>query len=440
MGKVSRSQPRVSWRAWRPTRGARDGALGIGISSAGVRAVRLRGADVAWSTEQEITEARQLEVVLNEVLAEAVAASRRLRRVTVAVGPSRAQLRRLTRLPPVPPAMLESLIQENASRFFLRNGVPVVTTSVVRGDDGSAWAGAIEHPVVRMVADACARHRLKLMGIVPSVVVLHYALAGASITWPDGELAAMVEYDRGRIVAYRRVAWDPGVERTDSVAPELTPPLRDVPGAGWRFADAYGAALAGPRPGIACHATADSARMHSWRGNGVLPSGVACGLALIVAATAPGVASIRDEYRSRAALATLGAAADEAAVAERQYAVANSELQELRLFSETGRSVTLALASITEALAAPAMLASIQFDSAGGTLTAIAPSASSVLRQLDTIQAMTDLVIVGPVSPEVGSPSQAPPSAGSSDFPRMARTERVAIRYKWRDSQRRGSK
>lgn len=440
MGKVFRSRPRLSWRAWRPTRGARDGALGIGICSAGVRAVRLCGADVAWSAEREISETRQLDVVLNEVLAEAVAASRRLRTVTVAVGPSRAQLRRLTRLPPVPPAMLESLIQENASRFFLRNGVPIVTTSVARSDDGSVWAGAIEQPVVRMVVEACARHRLKLIGIVPSVAVLHHALTGTSATWPDGELAALVEYDRGRIVAHRRVAWDTVVERTDPIALELTPSLREVPGAGWRFADAYGAALVGPRPGIACHATTGSAGTHPWRGQGFLPSGVACGLALIIAATAPGVASIRDEYRSRAALATLGAAADEAAVAERQYALANSELQELRRFSETGRSVTLALASITKALATPAMLASIQFDSAGGTLTAIVPSASSVLRQLDTIQGMTDLVIVGPVSPEVGSPSHAQPSASSSGFPRMARTERVTIRHKWSHVQRRGSK
>lgn len=435
MGNTSSSQPRLSWPAWRLRRNANAGALGIGISSESVRAIRVRGADIEWSTERVITEARQLDVALDEVLAEAVGTSRRSSEVTVAVGPSCAQLRRLTRLPPVSAGMLDALIQENASRFFLRNGVPVVTTSVARDDDGAVWAGAIEQPVIRSVANACARHRLKLIGIVPSVAVLHYALTIDSITWPDGEFTAVVEYERGRIVAHRRVASDPAVERTDLTATELTPPLREIGAAGWRFADAYGAALAGPRPILATHPTASSARTHPWLGHRLLPSGVACGLALIVATTAPGVAAIRDEHRSLRALAALGAAADEAAVAEHQYAVARSELRELRRFSEQGRSVTLMLASITRALAAPAMLTSIQFDSAGGTLTAIAPSASSVLQQLDSVHAMKDMVIVGPVVPETGSSEGATLPAGSPESSRPGRTERVTIRYKWSHEQ-----
>jgi hypothetical protein len=433
VGNATASRPRLAWPAWRPGRAAQDGALGIAISADGVRAVRLRGADVEWSTEQVITEGRQLDVVLDEVLAETVRTWRRLRAVTVAVGPSCTQVRRLTRLPPVPARMLEALIQENASRFFLRNGVPVVTTSVARNDDGSVWAGAVEQPVVMSVADACARHRLRLIGVVPSVAVLHHALTNDSITWFDGEFAALVQYESGRIVTYRRVSADPVGERTDPAATGLKPELRKLPGAGWRFADAYGAARGGPRPMLAWHPTAASALAYPWRNKRLLASGFACALALTVAAVAPGVASILDEHRSRRALAALGAAADEAAVAERQYAVANSQLLELRRLSEEGRPVTPTLASITQALSAPAMLTSIQFDSAGGTLTALAPSASSVLRQLDGVHTVTDLAIVGPVVPEAGSADGAPPSVGSPDFPR---TVRVTIRYKWRHAQR----
>lgn len=431
MASASASKPRGSRPWWRSSRGARHGALGVGISSEGVRAVRVRGTDVEWLTEQAIADAGQLDVVLDDVLADAVRSSPRLRGVTVAVGPSCAQLRRLTRLPPVPPGTLEALIQENAARFFLRNGVPVVTTSVERDEDGSFWAGAIEQPVIAAVAAACAKHRLRLSGVVPTAAVLHHALLSDSITWVDGGFAALVEYDRGHVVAYRRVSSDPSVAGTGLTAAELKPPLREVPGAGWRFADAYGAALEGPRPILACHPAAVSARSHPWRSSRFLPGGVACVLALGVAAIAPGVASVRDEHRSRQALAALGPAADEAVLAEHQYAVAYSELHELRRFSSESRPVTLLLASITEALAAPAMLTRIQFDSAGGTLTALAPSASSILQQLEGIHAITDLAIVGPVLPEADFPEAAPQSPDS-----QKRVVRVTIRYKWSHGQR----
>ena len=154
------------------------------------------------------------------------------------------QLKRLPRLPSLSDSRaLTSLVRENVSRFFVHNGLPLMTSALRVDAPGDAWGAAVERPLLDAVARACAIAKMRVTRIVPAATVLGYALAQpavqqkdprstdpgmqpptrapapdppwpprttmvAAVEWVDGPATYLFQYDTGRLVraAVRRDA------------------------------------------------------------------------------------------------------------------------------------------------------------------------------------------------------------------------------------------
>ncbi|MBA3889830.1 MAG: hypothetical protein H0X64_04805 [Gemmatimonadaceae bacterium] len=409
-----------------------DGILGLGVSVDAVRAVRLRGAAIRWSGEIAITELLPLAAVVDRLIGDAITHAGRPRMVVAAVGPQGAQLRRLTGLPAVPPRLVASLVRENASRFFLRNGAPIVTTEVDRAEEGVFWGAAIEEPIVIALRGACAKHRLRLSAVVPSAIVLAYAAEADIITWLDGDVAGSSQFAARRIVAYRR--HEPTTSSAEPPAQsDMAPPLRQLGAAGWRLADAYAAAIVGRnatiawRPGAARHGATPGGLATR------LLSGALCAAAIAAATVAPGLAAVQQERAAARELDALQSRAVETHALQAKLVPLVRDVAAINEFAAGARSMTLVLAGLTSLVEPPASVAALRLDSAGGTMTVVAPSAASVLQQLEATDMIGGLTIVGPVVPIV-APNQPPvgmPVPGMTASSRVPRSERVTIRFQW---------
>ncbi|MGH7718685.1 MAG: hypothetical protein ACREON_07575, partial [Gemmatimonadaceae bacterium] len=234
--------------------------VGLGVASDAVRAVIVRGTAIVWSAESARRDGEALSDAIHRALASAPLPRWPRPRVSVAVGPSLAQTKRLAELPPITHApTVTRLVAEGSSRFFLRNGVPIVTTGVRLTEPGEGWAAAIEEPIVEELVGACRRRGIALRAIVPTVVVLPIALDGQDMTWVDGPVCAELSYENGGLRSVRRMERSQGGEPS-AVCPRKS--LTTLGEQGWRFADAYGAAMLSPREPLALRAA-------SWTSGGV---------------------------------------------------------------------------------------------------------------------------------------------------------------------------
>ena len=117
--------------------------IGVGVGADALRLVYVRRGRVRWSGEMDFEGADTLERALPELLRQSPLPRWPRPVVTVAVGPFATQLKRVTGLPPLSdPRLTASLIRENQSRFFMRNGQPLLTTGVRTIEDGAAWVGS----------------------------------------------------------------------------------------------------------------------------------------------------------------------------------------------------------------------------------------------------------------------------------------------------------
>jgi hypothetical protein len=192
--------------------------IGLAIDRTAVRAVGIQFGRVAWGAETPIGASDSVEDAVVASLASrpgrhAWTAAVFTPSVAVALGPAYAQTKRLVGLPPLSDAALVArTVQEHVGRFFLKNGIPLVTTAVRSDGMGGTWAAAFDQPVLTSLAAACVRVRVRLRGVVPAVDVLASGLAGlsdATVLWPDGDAAVAVTWAAGRLAAVRRAtsAW-----------------------------------------------------------------------------------------------------------------------------------------------------------------------------------------------------------------------------------------
>jgi hypothetical protein len=392
--------------------------VGIAVSTDFVRAVAVRDGAVLWGAESPV-DGRPIEAVVGELIA-----ARRLRRwprptVIAAVGPARAQLRRLAGLPPVvDAAALARLVSESAGRFFLRNGVPLVTTGVRRDHegDGAGWSAAIEQPVVAALERTCRAHGLRLVAVLPTLSVIPHALNGDTLTWTDGDVCARITLSGGRLVTMRRAisdAAEPAPQRDE--LPCAVPALAVLGAEGWRFADAYGAAVASVRDPLAYRParSASAPPVRPWR---LAAAGLACGIAVASAMLGPTLAARRAAAQATVALSTLGGRRHAAEAAEADLARVSAALEEVAAFDRDRHAATLLVSDLARALPAGSALATLRVDSAGGTLVALALRAAVLIERLEHVPGLTSPTIVGPVTREVAAGTEV---------------ERVAIRFGW---------
>jgi hypothetical protein len=374
-------------------------ALGIGIGAERIRAVLLRNG--------RIVAARETEVSVGEPLAGAVAELLRglplprfpRPRATIAVGPASSQTRRIGGLPLVDDEqLLAQVVREGAGKFFLRNGVPLVTTGVRVVEPGTAWAAGIDQGVARAVEAGCRAAGVRPERFVPAVAVLARGLGGDRIVWTDGKIAAEVVTEDGELVSVRRTS---AVGAAATPAPAPLPLLGRLGPDGWRFADAYGAAtlprwerlVAGP-------STAAADATPRWR---LATAGAAVAVALLFAAIAPTLRAMDREEAARARIAAVQDGRRAAVETARELDRVTLALAEITAFSETGVSPTLLLADLTAALPRGSALVALRVDSAGGTLVGLAPRAAAVLQPLERVPGVVSPEIVGPVTREVAA-------------------------------------
>ncbi|HEX2780178.1 MAG TPA: hypothetical protein VHM30_11810 [Gemmatimonadaceae bacterium] len=389
--------------------------IGLAVASDAVRIVCVRDGRILWAGESPLLDDLPLEASVGRLL-EAAALPRWPRPATVvAVGPARAQVKRLAGLPPVADARaLSRIVAENAGRFFLRNGAPLATTAVMAGAGRDGWGSAIEAPLVNDVAALCRRKGLRLVGITPSVAVLRAGLRTERVVWPDGEIAAEVAWRDGSLFDVRRV---PAEDAHGAAVPDVAAELAGLGTEAWRFADAYGAAVARAKSALMLrpngHSAIEPAPVPGWR---MMLAASALAIALAVFAFAPLVAAAN---ASRAAMRTIASLATErgrAARAEADLRRVTAALNEAAAFDHRRRSPLAVLADLTQGLPESAHLVSVRMDSAGGTIVALALRGADVVAALEAMPAAVAPEIVGPVTRES--------VAGREK-------ERVTVRFRW---------
>jgi hypothetical protein len=372
--------------------------LGIGVGADHLRAVALTGGRVIAATEAALAPGEPLRRAVAELLASAPLPRFPRPRVTVALGPSLSQTRRLSGLPPLSdPELLARVVREGAGKFFLRNGVPLATTGVRPVGPGAAWAAALDERVVREVEAGCRLAGLRVERFVPAVAVLGRALAGDRFLWPDGEVVAEVGLAGGELESVRRLA----AAGAPPAEPEPLPALARLGERGWRFADAYGAAaLPAWEPMVLRTGGGGPGAVPGWR---LGAAAAALAAAAVFAALAPAMRHMGAEEEALGRIAAVQDRRRAAASTERELERVTAALGEGAAFTASRYSHVLLLADLTAALPAGSALVAFRADTAGGSVVALAPRAAAVVQPLERIPGIVAPEIVGPVTRETAA-------------------------------------
>jgi hypothetical protein len=411
-----------------------DLVFGVELSSDAARAVVLDHGRIIWSGEAPIGPDASAADALHALATEALGRRTSHARLAVAVGPANAQLRRLHGLPRVSDARtLSAIVQQSAGRYFRQNGTPMITTPLGERAAEGAWAGAIEEPVVDVVAELGRTLRFTSTTLVPAAELLGHAAPDCGFTWRDGGVALELRYDSDRLASCRCLPSHLASGEHGAGA-ALVPALRALGDDGVRWAGAYGAAVAGSSSALALRPPSSLAEPTRRR---IAAAGLACAAGLTFSLVAPSIAAARAERSAATRLATLSATAVSAERTERSLSANARLLSQLAEFQRSATSKTLLLASLTCAIDDETTLLSLQLEPSGGTLSAITPSAASLLGKLESIPEIASPAIVGSVTPDAPTPqtiaSGPPPAAAAEASTPMSR---VTVHFEWRDVRR----
>jgi Tfp pilus assembly protein PilN len=285
-----------------------------------------------------------------------------------------------------------------------------------RDGDSEGWSAAIEQPVITALEAGCRAHGLRLAAVLPTLAVIPHGLRGDSLTWDDGEVRAHVILSGGRLTSMRRTVADaaaPGSER--EAVPLPVPGLAALGADGWRFADAYGAAVASVRDPLA-YRPARSASAAPIRTRRLVAAGIACVLALVSAIFAPTLMMQYTAAKATGALAALSRQRRAADGAESDLVHVSGALDEVVAFDRDRHSATMLINDLARALPTGGALVTLRVDSAGGTLVALAPRVATLIERLEHVPGLVTPTFVGPVTREVAAASEV---------------ERVAIHFNW---------
>ena len=312
---------------------------------------------------------------------------------------------------------LREIVRSNPARFFLKNGIPLLTTDLAFPRSGVSWCAALNEPSVRMLAEVCSEHRLRLESAVPAIIGLMRSLTGESLVSVDGDSAAIAELDEaGGLVRVSHLRHTASEALSD--ASRAVGPLAALGPEALMYAAAYGATKVDRTEHLAIHNRdlAPAANEARQRWSAVI-AGVAFLVAVIVAWLAPPLIAAHRAARSVASLAAIGPEVRIARWTDRELAKVTQSLSELGEFKTRHESVIGVLSDLSTALPDSVWLVSLRGDDDGGSLVALAPHASTVLSSLSEIHWVRSPTIVGTVSTEM---------AGTD------RVERVTIRFGWR--------
>jgi hypothetical protein len=342
-------------------------AVGMSVERDRLRAVGVRREHVLWGVDAELSDDTTLDASLNAFFVRLPVGRFARPKLTVALGSTYAQTKRLTGLPPLrDERALARTVSEHAARFFLRNGVPLVTTSVRLDAAGQPWGAALQRDVVETIVGACRANRLRLSGIVTA----------ADVARPDvGALASLGHGASG-------------------------------------FAAAYGAAVT---PGALTWRANQLAETHTprWR---MAAGGCALAISILLAALTPELSAHLAERRAIGHLSGVAGRNRVALRVARDNGLVTRALSEVGTFDRGRRPVTVLMAAIAHELPEGAALLALHIDSIGGSIVVLAPRAGALLGQLEHVSGLAAPEITGPVTRE---------TAGGHEV------EHATIRFKW---------
>ena len=391
-------------------------SVGVAVGEESLRAVAVRRGAVRWAIRLERSAEDSVEQSVIALLAPLGFPRWPRTRVRVALGASLAQFKQVPGLPSgVDPRLLAGILAEGQARFFLRNGSALVTSSICLAPDRGIWATAVDSGVVAALRESCEFLHLRLEGIMASASVLGCAFSDGEVGWVDGSVLSLVHLEHhqptrhGCRCATPSVTSSNGEQRNGDVvdapsyggALRADSPLRFLAPEGWRYADAFGAAVArmDDVPAIRVdRATTGRRRLSRWR---VLSAAGAFLVAAAAAFLTPSLAAVRTGHAARARLRALGDAPVTATAALREVNKMTAALGDVRAFLNERHSALTLLAHLTSALSDSTTVVALHVDSVGGTAVILCAHTADALRALEDVRDIDAPQIMGPVTREV---------------------------------------
>ncbi|MGH7334197.1 MAG: hypothetical protein ACREKS_15935 [Candidatus Rokuibacteriota bacterium] len=374
--------------------------VGLALAHDAVRAVALRQNRIVWAAEAPMAEGQPLEAIIRCLLAEAPVSPLPRPILSAAVGPHAAQVKLVTGLPDITDAdTLAAIIREGVGSFFLKNGVPLITTGARAERAGAALAAALDLPSVEAIRKACRARGWRLGFIAPAAVVLPLALEDQCFAWADGRLVLEITCSERALGSVRtRLAG-----ATDSVKPptQPTPALATLGVRAVRFADAYGAAVLETGEPLALNPLTGG----PWSGAEARRRLILPGIVLLMGIASLVLSPLAASWAAKRAEARLGEVRPDQsqamASALSQLDRVTNMLEDLRGFAASRTSATVLLGEMTRALPDGSMLATFELDEVRGVqVVVLTPRPGAVLSALERLPGIGSAELVGPVRRE----------------------------------------
>ena len=371
--------------------------LGLGIGQRRVSAVLVDGRMVTWAAARPRSDEVSLRDSVRGLLAACPRSRFRPPVVAAAIGPAASQLKLLAGLPALSEAQAIAVaVRAQASRFFLKNGVPLLYSGVRPVSSTTAWVAAFEEPVVRDVVDACRDLGLTVDILAPTAMVLRFATPAQEIVWQDGDVELRIAFTGGALAAVRSSV----VAARSVTLPEVAPPFQSLANRASELMDAAGATRVSRGEPIAIRARA--VRLEAGPSPRHLAfSLIVCAAAILLAIAAPLIASMRVQRAARASDGLVLTRARRAERDARELRTVTAALGTFASFTESRPSFTLLLAQLTRALPDGTVMLALQVDSSGtGSIAALGSHAAAVVDAVERVPGIASPEIVGPVTRE----------------------------------------
>ncbi len=384
--------------------------LGISIRRDECAGIVIRRGRLLWRRRVPRGAIEDVRSAIAELLA---AAPKHGVRVTVAVGASYAQIKRISGVPPALRADLASrLVRENVTSFFLRSSPRLLATGVQRGRDGATWSAALDAALVEEVIDALRAAGFGSPAFVPEPVAASFVLTPGTHHVVDGDVVAeLTTTDRGALESVRRFrrgsdggrGGDANFEWSVESLRESSPTIRSLGEEARHYLAAFAAATCPRNHPLTWHAPADPRRARLLARLRLAVAAAALVLSATAAGVAPGVRASVDVRRSMR-LAERGEAARlEAERIEGELLRVTAALDRVDRFASRRDDIPMLLAEVARALPDSTALLSLRVDSVETSLSVLTPHAADVIVELANAEGVVSPRIIGSVVRDVGA-------------------------------------
>lgn len=374
--------------------------VGVALSRDAIRAVAVRRNRIVWAAEATVERGAPLEAAISSLLTKAPLPRFPRPILNAAVGPHASQVRLVAGLPEAPgTAAAGAIIREHTASFFLKDGVPLITTNVQPTTKTEAFAAAIDGPYVDAVLRVCRARHLQLGFIAPSAVCLPRAFEDRSFVWVDDNFVVDVSHIDGSLETIRTRPLS-AAGSVESTSFRLAPPLSALGNNASRFADAYGVAATEAVPTLALDSV--TAGFWSWESTRrrLTPPAVLFAAGVMAIALSP-LSAVWAGQRAQVRLSRIRDDQVQTVVStldmlDRTTAI----IGEVHGFASKRRDITNLLGALAAGLPAGTTVVSLELTDSLCQLGALSPNSADVLSAVRQIPGARSVELLGPVQHE----------------------------------------